>query len=179
MNFKEFKPTIYFLIKFLGFYLAGNLLYGLYVTNFEPAPDPITTAVTKQTALVLDQLGWSTEVIPQIIRPTVTIMHQQKAIVAVYEGCNGINVMIIFLAFVVAFGPIRKSMIWFVLAGLIIIHISNLVRIGLLFLVALYKPHYLYFSHKYFFTAFIYGFVLVLWMIWVKYFSRKKSHAQH
>jgi len=177
MNILDFKPTIFFLLRFLGLYLVGNLMYGFYVTHYEPGPDPLTYSVTEQTAYFLDLLGWPNEVLPQLVLPTVTIMYHRVAVVSVYEGCNGLNVMIIFAAFLFAFGPINKSMTWFILVGLIIIHLSNLLRIGLLFLVALYRPHYLYFSHKYFFTAFIYGFVFILWMIWVRYFSKKKSNV--
>jgi exosortase family protein XrtF len=172
MNWKEFKPTLFFLARFLGLYLSANLLYGWFVTTYEPAPDPITQVVTQQSAAFLSAVGWPSAVVHRETRPTSAIIHQQQSIVTVYEGCNGINVMIIFVAFVVAFGPQRLSMVWFIPLGILIIHVFNLARIILLFWVTLELPRYLYFSHKYLFTAFIYAVVLALWMVWVKYFSR-------
>ncbi|MBL7835064.1 MAG: exosortase family protein XrtF [Cyclobacteriaceae bacterium] len=173
MNLAEFKPTIFFLLRFLAFYLAANLIYGLLVVQFMPGPDPATVLATDQTAFFLDIFGWPNQVVVQVLKPTATIYYQGKAIVAVYEGCNGINVMIIFVTFLVAFGPRQKALIWFIPFGLTIIHVVNLLRIGLLFLVALYRPSYLYFSHKYFLTAILYGVVLILWLVWVRYFSKR------
>ena len=53
-------PTIIFLAKFLGIYLVANLLYGAYVTSFEPAPDRVTSAVAQQTSAALNACGWDT-----------------------------------------------------------------------------------------------------------------------
>jgi len=171
MKWKEFSPTIYFLLKFVGFYLIGNLLYGLFVTTFEPKPDPMTKWVTNQTAWVITVSGWPAETVHHSARPTTSILYQNQAIVSVYEGCNGINVMIVFLAFVFAFGPIGKTLSWFAPVALLIIHISNLLRIIFLFWVTLYLPNFLYLMHKYFFTAFIYAIVFIIWIIWVKKFA--------
>lgn len=175
MNWKEFKPTIFFLVKFLGIYLVGNLLYGLYVTSYEPQPDPVTRWVTDQTSWVLSHTGWPTETVYHTARPTTSILYNKKAIVSVYEGCNGLNVMIIFLAFLVSLGPYRKSLIWFSVIGLLIVHLSNIFRIGFLFLVTIYLPDFLYFTHKYLFTAMIYAIVFVMWIFWVKKYSKKPS----
>jgi exosortase family protein XrtF len=168
MNWREFRPTILFLLKFLGLYLIGNLVYGIYITSYEPRPDPITQWVTDQTAEIVSLLGWSSETVNYKHTPTVSIVHEGKSIVSVYEGCNGVNVMIIFLVFLISFGPWSKKMYWFVPLGLVIIHLVNLLRIGLLFFVSIQFPRHLYFMHKYFFTAFIYRVVLVLWFWWVK-----------
>ena len=178
MNWKEFKPTILFLGKFLGLYLVGNLLYGLFVTHYYPHPDPVTNSVTQQTAWCLSQLGWDTQVLDMPNEPTTAIVYRSQPIVTVYEGCNGLNVMIIFIAFIFAFGPLQKTAAWFILIGMIVIHAINLLRIGLLFMVTLQLPDYLYLSHKYLFTAFIYGFVVLLWMLWVRSFSVRPSHGQ-
>jgi exosortase/archaeosortase family protein len=158
MNWREFKPTIFFLLKFLGLYVSLNLLYGVYVTSFEPKPDPVTHLASKHTASILSVFGWSCKVRDFPQKPSVAIIHNAKTIVSVYEGCNSLNVMI-----------------WFVPLGLIAIYIINIIRIGLLFLVSLKLPHFLYFTHKYFFTAIIYLFVMLLWWYWIRIQSKQKS----
>lgn len=177
MNWREFKPTIFFLLKFLGLYLGGNLLYGFFVTAYEPSADPITQSVTIQTADVLTLMGWATEIIHHGSKATVSIVYEGNPIVSVYEGCNGVNVMVIFIAFLISFGPFTKKLIWFVPLGLLIIHLSNLARIALLFLVSLKMPNYLYFSHKYLFTAVIYAVILLLWIVWVRITFFRTKHA--
>jgi exosortase family protein XrtF len=172
MNWKEFKPTIFFLGKFLGIYLVANLAYGWFVTSFEPAADPITAMVTRHSCSAVSLLGWPSSTIAYPSKKTVGIVYENKSIVNVYEGCNSINVMIIFAAFLFSFGPVNKRFWWFLPMGLIIIYGMNLARIGLLFLVSLNMPHYLYFTHKYLFTAFIYGIVFLLWIWWVSQKNR-------
>lgn len=174
-SFSEFKPTFFFLLKFIGIYIVANLLYGMFVTHYEPGPDPITANVAGQTAVVLEVCSWPVEVLDNEKRPTTELISENKRILSVYEGCNGINVMIIFVAFLVAFGPINKTLAWFIPLGLLILHVINLLRISLLFWVALYRPEAMYFTHKYFFTAILYVVIFVLWMIWVRKFSLMKK----
>jgi exosortase family protein XrtF len=170
-SFEEFKPTILFLGKFLGLYLAGNLLYGLFVTNFEPKPDPVTRLVSEQTGFVLTACGWPTDVYDHHKRATSLIRYDDREILAVYEGCNGLNTMIIFVAFLLAFGPVNKKLLWFIPLGILIIHVANLMRITLLFFVAEYRPDFMYIIHKYVFTATLYLVIFLMWVWWVKKLS--------
>ncbi len=164
---KEFKPTILFLVKFMAIYLVGNLIYGWWITDWYPQPDPMTTWVTEQSAMVLNVFGYETTVHDYPDKPTTYLAWDAKGVVSVYEGCNGLNVVIVFLAFLFAFGPFNKQMFWFAPLGLLVIHIANLARVVLLFLVTIHMPDVLYFTHKYLFTAFIYLFVFLLWIAWV------------
>jgi exosortase family protein XrtF len=173
----EFKPSLFFLLRFLGVYFIGNIHYGLYVESFDHDPDTLTHVVTNQTAACLRALGFDVMARDNTQGPTVLLETANEIVLSVYEGCNGLNVMIVFIAFMVAFGgPIRK-MIWFIPAGLIVIHIFNLGRISLLYFVAQRYEEYFYLFHKYFFTAIIYVVVFLLWFVWVARFvgvSRKQ-----
>ncbi len=177
-SFKEFKPTIAFLVKFTAFYLVGNILYGLYVTSFKPRPDPVTSFVSAQTAVVLTACGSSVASVDQLKKPMTWLIFEGRSVLSVYEGCNGLNTMIIFVAFILAFGPVSKKMLWYIPLGLLIIHLANLVRISLLFYVAEYWPHFMYFTHKYFFTAILYVVIFVMWIFWVKRFSLQPAHEK-
>jgi exosortase family protein XrtF len=174
-SFTEFKPTIFFLGKFLGLYIAGNLAYGLFVTAYEPCPDPATRTVSEQTGFVLTTFGWPVDVYDHHRKATSMLRYNDREILAVYEGCNGLNTMIIFVAFIIAFGPINKKLWWFIPLGLLIIHLSNLLRITLLFFVAEYRPDFMYFIHKYVFTAILYLVIFLLWVWWVKRFTVSKT----
>ena len=174
-SFAEFKPTIFFLGKFLGLYIAGNLAYGLFVTAYEPRPDPATRTVSEQTGFVLTTCGWPVDVYDHHRKATSMLRYDDREVLAVYEGCNGLNTMIIFVAFIIAFGPINKKLWWFIPVGLLIIHLSNLLRITLLFFVAEYRPDFMYFIHKYVFTAILYLVIFLLWVWWVKRFAVSKA----
>lgn len=174
-SIQEFKPTIFFLLKFVGFYLVGNLLYGLYVTSYAPQPDPVTNIVSHQSGAILTVLGWPIETEPHSNRAATQLIYDNNAILSVYEGCNGLNVMIIFLSFLLAFGPYKKALIWFLLGGIVLIHLANLARLILLFWVSVYYEHYLYFTHKYIFTGVLFALVFVLWIVWIRKFTSSKS----
>jgi exosortase family protein XrtF len=163
----EFKPTILVVVKFLGIYLIGNLLYGFFITSYYPTADPVTSWVTHQTADILNLINPPVTAFTKPDKATV-IIKDVKPIVGVFEGCNGLNVAIVFLSFVLSFGPYNKKLIWFIPVGLLVIHLSNIFRIGLLFFISRDYPHQLYFFHKYFLTAFIYGVVFVLLFIWLQ-----------
>ncbi len=165
---KEFRPALGFLAKFLAIYFLANIVYGLLITWSNPQPDLVTRWVTDQAALVLRVCGWPSVAVNHVTTPTTSIVYKGSAIVSVFEGCNGINVAIIFVAFLLAFGPVGKRMSWFLPMGLLVIHVSNILRIVLLFLVTVYLPGYVYITHKYFFTASIYATIFVMWIAWVR-----------
>lgn len=172
---KEFKPVIYFLLRFLAIYLIGNLAYGLLITYYEPGVDPVTLNVTKQISWLLNLVGYETYVTTVTTKHVADLQTPIQTALSIYEGCNGINVWIIFTAFLFAMGPINKKLIYFLIWGSFAIHISNLIRIGLLFFVSVYLPTFWYFTHKYLFTAFIYFVVFTLWIIWVRTQLRKNE----
>lgn len=164
---KDFKPALRFLAIFVGLYLTLNLLYGLWITSYDKA-DPITTWVTNQSSVLLNWIGENTYTKPKLNTPTISILKGSRRVVNVFEGCNGINVAIVFLAFIAAFGGDRKKMLWFIPLGLLIIHLANLLRVSGLYLVAEYFQRYFYYIHKYVFTASIYLIVFVLWWLWIE-----------
>lgn len=166
MNWKEFRPSLYFLAKFLAVYLLGNLVYGLFITSYYPLPDPVTAWVTEQSSGILNLVGYETVTQVMVNKPNILVLLDGRSIIAVYEGCNGLNVVIVFMSFLVAFGPWKLRTFWFACGGLVVIHLANLLRVTVLFVIALRFPDQLYFLHKYFFTAFLYLVVFIMWYLW-------------
>ena len=172
---KEFGHSIGFLLKFLGIYLGLSVLYSLYLNNYDIA-DPATIWVSNQTVWVLNLLGQTVFSVNDTLRPDVILYTIDHNVLSVFEGCNGINIFILFVAFVASFDTPNKKLLWFVPLGILIIHVSNLGRIIILYYVSEQFPHYMYFAHKYFFTAIIYVIVFLLWIYWVN--DKKKELAQ-
>jgi len=128
--------------------------------------------VTAHSAWLLNMIGFNASTLASTIYPNVSLQLSGQTVVNVYEGCNAINVSILFVAFLFAYiGTIKRTVI-FALLGLIAIYIFNLLRVAGLFLVAKYFPDQLYLMHKFVFTGVIYAFVFFLWFLWVKKFAR-------
>jgi exosortase family protein XrtF len=164
----ELKPAFRFLAIFVGLYFGLNVLYGLWIYSYGSRVDPATTAVTRQTSMVVNLMGEQTSTAPELSSPSISILNPSGVAINVFEGCNGVNVMIVFVSFLFAFGGEKKKIIWFLALGLIIIYIANILRVVTLYYVAENWITYFYYMHKYVLTAFLYALVFLLWWIWIE-----------
>jgi exosortase family protein XrtF len=175
---KEFKPALLFLARFVAIYLLGNIVYGVYIESQGNSPDHITKEVTYEVSGLLQILGFNASTIPNPNGPTMLLKEDDRIVVSTFEGCNGVNVAIVFIAFLVAFGGPFKKALWFVPLGVLLIHLLNLIRISLLYYSALYATEYFYYFHKFVFTAILYVLVFGLWAYWVvKVYGTKAFRA--
>ena len=171
--FSDFKYSFWFLGKFLAVYFCGNILYGIFIDSYSDQPDPITYWVTHQTSDIQKSFGVNSSIkINEGIR-SISMRNDGEGVVNVFEGCNGVNVMIVFVAFLVAYGGPPKRLLWFLPLGLLIIHLFNILRIILLYDAAHRSSEYFYYIHKYVFTAALYVVVIGLWIFWVSRLSSK------
>lgn len=175
---KEFKPSFLFLGKFLAIYFIGNIAYGLFVESYGDRADDVTRCTTIQTSRALNFMGERTSTIMNPHGPTVFLKNGSQVVLNVFEGCNGLNVIIIFIAFILAFGGSIRKMIWFLPMGVAIIHLCNLLRLSLLYFTAQHFEHYFYFVHKYFFTAILYLIIFALWSLWIIRFNVRSSQEE-
>jgi len=168
------KTIILFLVKFIGLYIVLNTIYGFWIDSYSPLPDPLTKIVTHQTVAMISLMEEGVTVAEALGSPNVPVRQDGKTVVSVFEGCNSLNVIFVFLSFIVAFTGSPKKTVIYGIIGVALIYLLNLLRVGLLFFTAKYYPGNLYFFHKYLFTALLYVLVFFLWYIWVtKIWPRK------
>jgi len=171
----KYKDVIGFLFRFLGLYLMLNVIYGLFIEYYSPGYDPITALVTKNAVWILSEFNPHVSMVQTANDASIKILNGTRTIIGVYEGCNSINVIIVFLSFLFAFvGTLKRTLI-FMGFGTAMIYLMNLLRILLLYEVAVHFPKNLYFFHKYLFTAIIYGAVFILWYFWIKQATPNES----
>ncbi|MBJ6366553.1 exosortase family protein XrtF [Snuella sedimenti] len=170
----QYKTVIKFILTFLIVYIVLSLLYKAYLQyaiNTKYYPDYVTNLVAKQVGVLLNDIGYETQVLEHSDEPSIKLIVNGKYLARIIEGCNSLSVIILFLAFVVAFAGRLKTTILYVICGAVLIYIVNLVRI-VFFAVALY--HYPWRSevlHSVVFPGIIYGIVCLLWVLWVNRFS--------
>ncbi len=172
---KEFWPAIKFVVVFLSTYLIGNIIYGLYIEYTHPSPDVFTWLTAAQSAEFLKWVGQPASIVINTKGPTVFLNRFAIPILDIYEGCNGVNVIIVFLSFIFAFAGSLKRKLVFIAAGIVLLNIANVTRIVLLYFVAIRYQTYFYFIHKYVFTISLYCIVLALWFVWTNKLSGSKK----
>lgn len=165
---KDQKAILFFLLKFIGLYIVLNTAYGLWIEHYDPLPDPLTMIVTKQSAALISITEENISIGEDTRFPTVPVRQNGDTVISVFEGCNSLNVMIVFISFVTAFTGTWKKSLVFGAIGIVLIYLANLLRVGLLFFIAKYYPDNLYFFHKYLFTGLLYVLVFFLWYLWVR-----------
>lgn len=175
MRFEDVKPALRFLGVFLGSYLLLSLLYAYWIESRGGSPDGMTVEVSRQVVGILRLAGVDARQERNPDGPTVQIFEGPRRVLNVFEGCNGINVMIVFLAFVLAFGGQRARIAWFIPLGFLVIHVANLMRILWLFWLSSIDARLFYYFHKYFFTGVIYVIVFGLWWGWVTKWSARQN----
>ncbi|MFK8037028.1 MAG: exosortase X [Crocinitomicaceae bacterium] len=92
------------------------------------------------------------------------------------DNCNGFKLFSIFSIFLIAFPGSTRSKFWYIPLGIIVIHLANVVRIIALFIISDYHPEWLDFNHLYTFTAFVYGVIFILWLVWIKKYGTKLNN---
>ncbi|MFL9834728.1 exosortase family protein XrtF [Chryseobacterium terrae] len=171
---KDFKPVLGILLRFIIIYLVLLFAYQFYLTSFkEQGLDPFSRLIARQVMFLQNSIGYPSAIYDDVPKQQVWFHVKTHFVTRMVEGCNAISVMILFLSFVFAFYKGAKTFV-FVGVGLILLHIMNVLRIAGLNIVYSDYPQYGKMSHDYVFPAIIYGSVVVLWLVWIKFFALKK-----
>lgn len=174
--FKDFLPVLKIILRFFIIYMVMIFAYQYYLNYFSPfGLDPVSKWVAEQSTAVQNFLGYPSQMVdgkPQ--DETSWFYVDGKYVSRMVEGCNAISVIALFMAFIFAFYKGTKTFLY-AAAGLVILHILNVLRIAGLNILLIEMPQYKTIGHDYFFPAIIYGGVVVLWLVWIKFFALKEE----
>ena len=177
---KKHKYIVIFLIRFFVTYFVLFAIYSVYLQNSQQKKESfktssITTKVTEQTVDVLNFLGYSAYYEQHNEELSLKLFFQDHYTIRVIEGCNSISLIILFIAFIVAFAGSLKATLLFAVFGSVFIYGVNILRIAFLTLIIYKYPASQEFFHSLVFPAIIYGTIFLLWVLWVHQFSNYKK----
>lgn len=181
LNFiKQYRKAILFLVVFIGLYFLLNTIYGIYINYYYPGTDSLTLSISKQVVYILSVLSVNVNAVVTPDKAYTTLYFNGAEVINIFEGCNGLNIMIVYFSFILAFSGKIKSTLSYLITGIILLYILNLLRVIMLFGIAFHFPNYLYFFHKYLFTGILYLFVFILWFFWINRVKKdvSKQHEQ-
>jgi exosortase/archaeosortase family protein len=174
------KPVRLFFLKGCVVFIVWKSLYLFFLLPNRVLDGPLTYAVGKGTIRALNFITFSHNFSAEKgvlehnefgtirIEPIMQIDAQNRKALAVADACNGLELIVLYLGFIVCFpsGISRKSV--FSVAGIALIYICNVLRCSSLVLIYLRYPAYLSFSHHYVFTFLVYAFIFYLWYVFTK-----------
>lgn len=172
---KDLKPAVFILGRFLVIYFALFFLYQAYLNHYSAAGlDPASRWVASQVNSLTQNFGYQahTEHIPKW--QTEYFFVNDKAATRMVEGCNAISVMILYSAFIFAFYKGGRTFLY-VLGGVLLIHIANLLRISGINIVFAHNSGLGEQLHDYIFPAILYGLVILLWVVWMRIITKNKK----
>ncbi len=144
-----------------------NVLYLFWLNTLGNQVDFITNFIAIFSKIVLSLFGFDVTLQHAITMPKVGLFYNAKNIIAVSEGCNGVSVLITYLASMFSFNGSKLSKLFFIIVGLHVIIILNIIRVSILFYVSLYHHQWFSVLHEYVFTAIIYLATFGLFLYWV------------
>ena len=172
--FVKYRSVIKFILTFLSVYFILTFSYKIYLdlsdgTKFYP--DYVTNLTARQSELLIDALGYESEVVPHESEPSMKLIINNKFVARVIEGCNSVSIIILFISFIIAFRDKPKSTAIYLLAGSVLLYSINLIRIVILSVGLYHYPWRREILHTVIFPLIIYGMVFMLWMLWVRRFT--------
>ncbi len=93
----------------------------------------------------------------------------------VVQSCSGVKQFIQFALLMIIFPGPWKHKLWYIPMGLILVYLTNVLRIVGLAELVRYFPNSFHWMHDYAFRPLFYVVIFSLWVIWVEYFKNKKK----
>lgn len=168
------------------FLLVWKILYTFWLEPRRILDRPLTYMVAAQTTEIM-QIIWPESNYgfkkvekqhkedAQTIIEHVSILKDNKRTITIADNCNGLEIMVLYAAFIICLPGRLKRKISFIIMGIPILHTANLFRcIGLVWL-HLYWPGAFDFAHHYLFKIIVYGISFGLWVLYLGNLSEKKQ----
>lgn len=166
MNKLVNEPIVKFLTIGFILYLSWLALYEWWIHPAGWADSAIINNTISISASVLEFLGYEVE-------------HNNNRMIGVKgtpglfigDSCNGISLFALYSIFLIAFPGKLVSKLIFIPAGILVIHLLNVLRVVVLGIILTYSYEWTEFNHTYTFTILIYAFIFFTWIYWINNYS--------
>lgn len=166
----KYKKVVSFIIVFSIVYFLFSVFYNIYIANTNAIyyPDVVTYNVSWFTKEILDLWSYNIKIEPDVVYRSQKLYLNNQPLFNIVEGCNGLSIIILFSAFVIALKSKSFMTLGYILFGSVSLYLMNVMRLVILTLGYYYYPQQKHLMHDVFFPLIIYGLLLLLWIIWIK-----------
>lgn len=163
-----------FILSSSLFYLCFYLIYQFVVKKYTYYDQRFIGSIINGADIVLKGLGYTTFKMLQDVDLQVIGIDGSGG-VWVGSNCNAITLFGLFSIFILCYPGHQRSKLWFIPAGILVIHLLNILRVVILAIIARSAPQWLDFNHTYTFTILIYAVIFGLWMVWINTFANRNK----
>jgi exosortase H (IPTLxxWG-CTERM-specific) len=160
-------PAGRFLLRYVIILVVGFAVMAAKPVN-DHVVNPYTTFVAHEARVVLNAFGEGASVVGQTLR-------SPRFSVVIYNGCNGLEAMLIFVCGVLAFPAPWRRKLTGVALGFLAIQIVNVVRVVSLFYIGVFKPEWFSTTHVFVWQSVIILVGVLLWLLWVQRYAMARE----
>jgi exosortase family protein XrtF len=160
------EPIVKFLAVGFVLYIIWFALYEWWVHPMQWIDKAVIGNTMSISRTILGWMGYSVEIIGDRV-----MRIEGTPGLFIGDSCNGISLFALFSIFIVAFPGKISAKLFFIPAGIILIHLLNVMRVVILAIIETYSYQWTEFNHTYTFTAIIYACIFSMWLLWINKFS--------
>ncbi|MBS1581554.1 MAG: archaeosortase/exosortase family protein [Bacteroidetes bacterium] len=164
-------PLVRFLLLSAALYAGWYLLYALVLHPWGALDRAVIDQLIRWSGAILRALGYTLIPEPANAEQLRTIGVEGGHLLWIGDPCNGVGLFAVFLVFLIAYAGPWRHKLWFGALGLLSIHLVNALRVAALCIIVRIDYEWLNFNHDYTFYVIVYGWVFLLWYVWVKRFA--------
>ena len=163
-NQQTLSPLTRFLMKVSAIFIIWYLIYDYYLLPDGRLDAFLSLSGVNLAGGILNIFGWDIYSEARVLAITGTNG------VEIQNGCNGLELIGLYMGFIIAFpgGPIQKRLI-FLAGGILLLFVANVFRIMIFALSIYYVPTFWEQVHTYSSYFIFYPIVLTLWYIWTTF----------
>jgi len=161
-NFRELvaTPAARFIVRYVAILSVGFFVLALRPVN-DRVVNPYTTFVAHEAKVALNLFGEGATVREQVLS-------SPRFSVVIYNGCNGLEAILVFVAGVLAFPASWRARLLGVVLGVVAVQLLNIVRVVSLYYVGVWRPAWFTTAHVLVWQTVVILFAVVLWLFWVQ-----------
>ncbi|MDO7171149.1 archaeosortase/exosortase family protein [Mariniflexile sp. AS56] len=173
-------PIRLFLGKALVFFIAWKIIYGVFFYNSNSLDNVLTTHVADASTFVLNNFSSmsgfeaKTEIFTETFGGELVeykasaIYHNNYKVLNIADACNGLELLMLYIGFIVCMPSKITRKILYIIIGIILLDITNILRcVGLIYLRE-YFHAYFDFAHHYLFKLVVYTATFLIWVVYTR-----------
>jgi exosortase/archaeosortase family protein len=170
-HLNAFREVLIFSVITLGFHFLFRAFAAEIMRTW---PVPLISEFTVDL-LFRNSLWFNIHVLGMNITTVdTTLFFPECGYIHINQSCSAVKQFMQWLVLMILYPGPWKHKLWYIPAGIFILHLTNIFRIVGLSVVLLNWPAYWDWSHDWVFRPFFYVVIFAMWVFWVERFSGKK-----